>query len=74
MNKFEVGKKYSVGSICNSDCVWTFEVISRTACTVTLFDGNETIKCRIIEKLSEYRNSETVRPFGNYSMCPTLSA
>ncbi len=74
MKKFEIGKTYSVGSICNSDCVWKFTVISRTAQTVTLTDGNETKKCRINKKFSEYNKSETVLPLGNYSMCPILSA
>lgn len=75
MKKFEVGGKYSVSSICNSNCVWVFEVLSRTAKTVTLACNNgETMKCRINEKISTYRKAETVYPFGQYSMAPTLTA
>lgn len=74
MKQFEVGKQYSMVSICNQDCVWTYTVTARTAKTVTLTDGKKTLKCRINQKVSEYRNAETVFPLGRYSMCPTLSA
>lgn len=75
MKKFEVGKTYSVRSICNSDCVFSYYVVSRTAQTVTLKDKHGEIKKhRISKKLSAYCNAETVLPEGNYSMCPTLRA
>ena len=75
MKKFEIGKTYSVRSICNHDCVWTYKVVDRTACTVTLKDdGGNTAKFRISKKTSEYRGAESVYPLGNYSMCPILSA
>lgn len=74
MIKFEIGRKYSVSSICDHNCVWTFTVTARTAQTITITDGKETKKCRINKKYTEYRNAETVFPFGQYSMCPMLSA
>lgn len=74
MKKFEIGKTYRMTSACDSECVWEYKVISRTAQTITLTDGKETKKCRINKKLSEYRNGETVLPLGNYSMCPLLTA
>lgn len=74
MKKFEVGKQYSMRSICNHDCVWTYTVTARTAQTITITDGKETKKCRISKKYSEYRGAETVLPLGQYSMCPMLSA
>lgn len=74
MKKFEIGKQYSMRSICNHDCVWTYTVTARTAQTITITDGKETKKCRISKKTSEYRGAETVLPLGNYSMCPMLSA
>lgn len=74
MKKFEVGKQYSMRSICNNDCVWTYTVTARTAQTITITDGKETKKCRISKKYSEYRGAETVLPLGQYSMCPMLSA
>ena len=74
MKQFEVGKTYSMSSVCDHECVWTYTVKARTAQTVTLTDGNETLKCRISKKFSEYRNCETVFPLGQYSMAPILSA
>lgn len=75
MKKFEVGKTYSVRSICNHDCVWTYEVISRTDCTITVKDDHGEIKkLRINKRTSEYYNAESVYPLGNYSMCPILNA
>ena len=74
MTKFEIGKQYSMKSPCDHDCVWTYTVIGRTASTITITDGKETKTCRIVKQLSEYRGAETVRPLGNYSMCPLLSA
>ena len=74
MTKFEIGKQYSMTSPCDHNCVWHYTVISRTASTITITDGKETKTCRIVKQLSEYRGTETVRPLGNYSMCPLLSA
>lgn len=74
MKKFEVGKTYSMRSICDYDCVWTYTVIARTAKTVTLTDGRETIKRRISESTSKFTGSESVYPLGTYSMCPVLHA
>lgn len=70
MTKFEIGKDYSMRSICDHNCVWTFTVVARTAKTVTITGDGTTKKCRI----SEWDNGETVYPFGKYSMCPILRA
>jgi hypothetical protein len=74
MAKFIVGNTYSMRSICDHECVWTFTVIKRTAATITITDGKETKTCRIVKKYSEYDGRETVKPFGTYSMCPLLRA
>lgn len=74
MKKFEIGKTYSMRSICNHECVWTYTVTARTAKTITVTDGKQTLKLRINQKISEYSNAETVYPLGRYSMCPSLSA
>ena len=75
MKRFEVGKIYSVRSIGNNDCIWSYEVVTRTAYTITLKDKHGEVKrCRISKKFSEYCNVETVLPEGNYSMCPILRA
>ena len=74
MRKFEVGKQYKMKSICDSNCIWSYTVLSRTSKTITITDGDKTLKLRISQKTSEYREAESVYPLGQYSMCPILSA
>lgn len=73
MIKFQEGKTYSSKSICDSDCVFSFKILKRTAKTVTinsLFNKNETTRC----KIHEYEGSEMIYPLGKYSMAPILRA
>ena len=74
MKKFEVGKIYSMRSACDHNCTWTYIVISRTAQTITISDGENSQRCRISKGASEYLGRETVYPLGQYSMAPSLSA
>lgn len=74
MKKFEVGQIYTVRSIGDHDCIWTYIVTARTAQTITITDGKETKKCRISKKASEWCGTETVYPLGQYSMAPALRA
>lgn len=74
MKKFEVGKEYSMRSICDQNCVWTYKVVSRTAKTITLQDEDKIFKCRINKVATEIHNAETVKPLGTYSMAPSLIA
>lgn len=74
MKKFEIGKAYSMRSICDHNCIWTYTVTARTAQTITITDGEKVQKCRINKKASEYRNAETIYPLGQYSMAPSLTA
>lgn len=75
MKQFEIGKTYSTSSICDSNCIWSYTITERTACTVTATDKfGETRTFRISKKHSEYRNAETFLPEGSYSMCPMISA
>ncbi len=74
MRKFEVGKEYSMTSICDRECVWTYTVTTRTAQSITITDGKRIQKCKINQKASEYHNAETIYPLGQYSMCPNLIA
>ena len=68
MKKFEVGKEYSMTSICDHNCTWTYTVTARTAQTITITDGEKVQKCRISKKASEYRNAETVYPLDRKSV------
>ena len=74
MTKFEIGKTYSMRSICDQNCIWSYKVIARTEKTITISDGKEVKTCRINKAYSEYNNTETIFPLGKYSMCPTLNA
>ena len=75
IKRFETGKTYSMRSVCNQDCVWTYTVIKRTACTVTLKDEYGKIQtCRISKLGIKIFNEESCQPLGNYSIAPTLRA
>ena len=76
MKRFEVGKVYEMRSACDHDCVWVYEVVERTASTVTLVDPvtSEIKKCRIAKDITEQDGREAVRPLGKYSMSPILRA
>lgn len=79
---FETGKRYYMTSACDHDCRWTYEVVKRTASTVTLqavrHDGTMSAEapktCRIDRRYFEHTGEETVKPLGSYSMAPVLSA
>lgn len=78
---FEIGKRYFMTSLCDHDCKWIFEVVARTAATVTVKqvreDGtlhNAFTKLRIDGRYFEQYGEETVKPLGSYSMCPVLNA
>lgn len=76
MKQFEIGKEYSMRSICDHNCRWTYEVIARTAKMVTLrdVDNGSIKKCRILADISKWAQAESVKPLGSYSMAPTLRA
>lgn len=75
MKKFEIGKSYEMRSICDTNCKWIYTVTARTETTITLKDDHgETIKRKIIKGLSEMLGAEALKPLGNYSMAPTLTA
>jgi hypothetical protein len=75
MEKFEVGKRYEMRSICDHDCVWRYTVIARTEKTIWLESKRgEKIMCRINTRDTAYFDCECVRPLGTYSMCPILRA
>ena len=74
MKKFEIGRTYSMNSVCDHNCVWNYTVTNRTAQTITITDGKKTQKCRISKNVSEWRGAEAIYPLGQYSMAPILSA
>ncbi len=71
--KFEIGKRYSMHSPCDTECIWTYKVIARTASTITLQDTHgQTQKCRV--RVSPVFDAESCTPLGRYSMSPILTA
>lgn len=70
LKKFEPGKTYYSRSICDHECIFTIEVVKRTAKTVTyMYQGKER---RSNIKLDEHGN-EYIKP-DNYSMAPVFRA
>jgi len=73
MKTFEIGKIYGTRSLCDYNCIFTFEVVSRTEKTVKLrAKGEKEIFSKRIKRTED--GLEWVYPNGQYSMAPSLSA
>ena len=71
MNKFHCGTEYTTRSICDSECVFTVNIIRRTAKSVWIKDMNgETVR-RSIQVVD---GCEQFFPYGKYSMAPVIKA
>lgn len=70
MSKFETGKTYSTRSICDSECIFSFEILARTEKTVTVDVHGK----RVRRGLFLYDGVECFMPFGRYSMAATIRA
>lgn len=76
---FSVGDIVSCSSACDSDCVWTFEVIKRTARFITIRDishgqGGEVRRVGVQINKWNPTDPETAMPFGSFSMAPIIRA
>lgn len=70
--KFTVGQTVATRSICDYDCIFTAEVIKRTAKTVTIrMYGREEKRCKI--QLND-DGVEYIYPHGRYSMAAIFKA
>lgn len=67
MHTFEPGKTYETRSICDSNNIIRLTVASRTAKSIKTSDG-KTLRIKVIG------DTETVKPFSNYSMAPMIRA
>ena len=68
---FTTGNTYKARSIGDADCIFTAEVISRTAKTATVkvpMYGVKRVKIRV------HNGEETMFALGQYSMCPVFRA
>ncbi len=69
MNTFEVGKKYLGTSACDHNCVFTVEIVKRTAQTVTFRRNGQERRTKIYTD----HNGEFIVP-DRYSMAPVFRA
>ena len=76
MRTFETGKAYSCSSVCDHNCVWTFEVVKRTDKTITLrlVPGPIGKGLTTSHRVTSYNDAELIYPLGKYSMAPILTA
>lgn len=68
--QFQIGRTYSTRSAFDYDSIFSFQVIARTAKTVTISShwGEK------IRKIRTINNVEHINPLGQYSMCPVIRA
>lgn len=71
VSTFKVGATYSARSLCDYDCIWTWTVTKRTAKFITLADDRGEVR-RV--GVSVWDGAEIARPFGSYSMAPSIHA
>lgn len=70
--RFQVGKTYFTRSLCDHECIFSFEIVSRTEKTVTIKWYGDYVTRRKIRIGSD--GVERIDPHGRYSMSPILSA
>ena len=67
---FEVGKTYQTIIICDHNCIFSIEIVKRTAKTVIVKKNGKEQRNRI----TVIDGRETIYPWGVYSMCPVIRA
>jgi hypothetical protein len=68
--QFVVGKTYYTRSICDYDTVFSFRILGRTTKTVTIRVHGKAARRGVFR----HGDIEQFKPFGNYSMCPIVTA
>lgn len=70
--KFITNRQYVCRSIGDSECIFKFKIVRRTAKTVWIIGESHTEPkaCRV----KIWNDVEVINPLGKYSMCPVLSA
>jgi len=72
MTKFQQGKTYFFGSVCDADFRQEVKITKRTEKSIWF---RCPMKKRIIRKsIYIYDGMERAKPFGSYSMAPIMSA
>ena len=73
--KFEAGSTYYTRSIGDHNCIWRFRVVRRTASSVWVTGCADHDAGKVERrKVSEWNGAECFKPFGTYSMSPTVCA
>ena len=70
MKKFTAGQQLETRSACDHNCIFTAEVVKRTAKFVTIKVRGELKRCGV----TEHDGAEMIFPFGRYSMAPIFRA
>ena len=70
MKSFTQGQELSTPSICDSECIFTANVIKRTAKTITIMVHGDSKRC----KIHNDGECEFIFPFGQYSMAAIFRA
>ena len=73
MKRFQANQDYSARSICDSNCIFTFKVVRRTAKSIWIVGGQIKEITRKAITISDDGN-EMIFPLGKYSMAPVLRA
>ena len=68
--QFQIGRSYSTRSIGDIDCVYSYEILSRSQATVTISIEGKEVKRRVAVR----EGVETFYPMGKYSMAPVIRA
>lgn len=65
--KFQENETYQTRSIGDNDCIISVTIKKRTAKTVVTIEDKRF-------RIYEYEGVERIRPWGSYSMCPSIGA
>jgi hypothetical protein len=71
MKQFEINKTYYTRSSCDHNCIIKMTVLKRTAKTITANVDGEGVKTF---RPYTWRDAEHVRPWGSFSMAPSIDA
>lgn len=71
-NAFEVGRTYRTRSLCDHNCYFRVEVLSRTAKRMSARVDDREVRTLGIRLSPD--GIEQVRPHGTFSMCPVIQA
>lgn len=72
LTRFEPGRTYTCRSVCDHNCIFSYEVVRRTESSVWLKAGGKVTRRAV--RVCPYEHHEMCDPQGRYSMSPVLRA